>query len=181
MRYASRKARADVRKRVKGRFVKAGDAYDYDPLNQTRSYWVQFLTMLYKGKKHLLFDWKQSYLINGWNWCIFSLCMTSCVIVSQGPWFSPVGDKVDVESLFWCVTNKVLEHLYHHKEPTITDLIQPDWLLHCLPLGYDLYFLYFSGRVHLHYLIHTDKRRILIDPSLAIIMHHNPYPLSQLL
>ncbi|KAK0590104.1 hypothetical protein LWI29_022752 [Acer saccharum] len=38
VRYASRKARADVRRRVKGRFVKAGDAYDYDPLNQTRSY-----------------------------------------------------------------------------------------------------------------------------------------------
>ncbi|KAK6932887.1 CCT domain [Dillenia turbinata] len=37
IRYASRKARADVRKRVKGRFVKAGDAYDYDPLCQTRS------------------------------------------------------------------------------------------------------------------------------------------------
>ncbi|EXC15606.1 Zinc finger protein CONSTANS-LIKE 9 [Morus notabilis] len=37
VRYASRKARADVRKRVKGRFVKVGDAYDYDPLNQTRS------------------------------------------------------------------------------------------------------------------------------------------------
>ncbi|CAL5435999.1 unnamed protein product [Camellia sinensis] len=34
IRYASRKARADVRKRVKGRFVKAGDPYDYDPLNQ---------------------------------------------------------------------------------------------------------------------------------------------------
>ncbi|CAK9167180.1 unnamed protein product [Ilex paraguariensis] len=32
VRYASRKARADVRRRVKGRFVKAGDAYDYDPL-----------------------------------------------------------------------------------------------------------------------------------------------------
>ncbi|KAK1418135.1 hypothetical protein QVD17_27274 [Tagetes erecta] len=38
VRYATRKARADVRKRVKGRFVKAGDAYDYDPLSQTRSY-----------------------------------------------------------------------------------------------------------------------------------------------
>ncbi|KAK7300987.1 hypothetical protein RJT34_11841 [Clitoria ternatea] len=38
VRYASRKARADVRRRVKGRFVKAGDDYDYDPLNQTRSY-----------------------------------------------------------------------------------------------------------------------------------------------
>ncbi|CAL0315639.1 unnamed protein product [Lupinus luteus] len=38
VRYASRKARADVRKRVKGRFVKAGDVYDYDPLSQTRSY-----------------------------------------------------------------------------------------------------------------------------------------------
>ncbi|XP_039018068.1 zinc finger protein CONSTANS-LIKE 9-like [Hibiscus syriacus] len=37
VRYASRKARADVRKRVKGRFIKAGDAYDYEPLNQTRS------------------------------------------------------------------------------------------------------------------------------------------------
>lgn len=37
VRYASRKARADVRKRVKGRFVKAGDAYDYDPLSHTRS------------------------------------------------------------------------------------------------------------------------------------------------
>ncbi|XP_022762473.1 zinc finger protein CONSTANS-LIKE 12-like [Durio zibethinus] len=32
IRYASRKARADTRKRVKGRFVKAGEAYDYDPL-----------------------------------------------------------------------------------------------------------------------------------------------------
>eukprot|EP00268_Persea_americana_P046427 TRINITY_DN4782_c0_g1_i4.p1 TRINITY_DN4782_c0_g1~~TRINITY_DN4782_c0_g1_i4.p1 ORF type:complete len:410 (-),score=84.34 TRINITY_DN4782_c0_g1_i4:724-1953(-) len=38
IRYASRKARADVRKRVKGRFVKAGDKYDYDPLCQTRSF-----------------------------------------------------------------------------------------------------------------------------------------------
>nr|ASZ80052.1 COLM [Phyllostachys edulis] len=38
IRYASRKARADVRKRVKGRFIKAGEAYDYDPLCQTRSY-----------------------------------------------------------------------------------------------------------------------------------------------
>ncbi|KAF5726528.1 B-box type zinc finger protein with CCT domain isoform 1 [Tripterygium wilfordii] len=38
VRYASRKARADVRKRVKGRFIKAGDAYDYDPLTQTSSY-----------------------------------------------------------------------------------------------------------------------------------------------
>ncbi|KAI4364113.1 hypothetical protein MLD38_020247 [Melastoma candidum] len=37
VRYESRKARADVRKRVKGRFVKAGEAYDYDPLSQTRS------------------------------------------------------------------------------------------------------------------------------------------------
>ncbi|KAI3695348.1 hypothetical protein L1987_78344 [Smallanthus sonchifolius] len=38
VRYATRKERADVRKRVKGRFVKAGDAYDYDPLIQTRSF-----------------------------------------------------------------------------------------------------------------------------------------------
>lgn len=37
VRYASRKARADVRRRVKGRFVKASEAYDYDPLTQTRS------------------------------------------------------------------------------------------------------------------------------------------------
>ncbi|XP_020554102.1 zinc finger protein CONSTANS-LIKE 9 isoform X2 [Sesamum indicum] len=36
IRYASRKARADVRKRVKGRFVKTGDPYDYDPLDLTR-------------------------------------------------------------------------------------------------------------------------------------------------
>ncbi|XP_057844712.1 zinc finger protein CONSTANS-LIKE 10 [Cryptomeria japonica] len=38
IRYASRKTRADSRKRVKGRFVKAGEAYDYDPLAMTRSY-----------------------------------------------------------------------------------------------------------------------------------------------
>ncbi|PIN20353.1 hypothetical protein CDL12_06944 [Handroanthus impetiginosus] len=38
VRYASRKARADVRKREKGRFVKAGDDYDYDPLSQSRSW-----------------------------------------------------------------------------------------------------------------------------------------------
>ncbi|XP_010542039.1 PREDICTED: zinc finger protein CONSTANS-LIKE 9-like [Tarenaya hassleriana] len=31
VRYASRKERADVRRRVKGRFIKAGEAYDYDP------------------------------------------------------------------------------------------------------------------------------------------------------
>ncbi|GMH12558.1 hypothetical protein Nepgr_014399 [Nepenthes gracilis] len=37
VRYSSRKARADVRKREKGRFVKAGDAYDYDPSSKTRS------------------------------------------------------------------------------------------------------------------------------------------------
>lgn len=38
IRYESRKARADVRKRVKGRFVKAGEAYDYDPLSVTKSF-----------------------------------------------------------------------------------------------------------------------------------------------
>lgn len=38
IRYASRKARADVRKRVKGRFVKAGEAYDYDPLATSGHY-----------------------------------------------------------------------------------------------------------------------------------------------
>nr|URA29435.1 B-box protein 20 [Muscari aucheri] len=38
IRYVSRKTRADVRKREKGRFVKAGDSYDYDPLCRTRSY-----------------------------------------------------------------------------------------------------------------------------------------------
>jgi hypothetical protein len=37
IRYASRKARADTRRRVKGRFIKAGEAYDYDPLSP-RSY-----------------------------------------------------------------------------------------------------------------------------------------------
>ncbi|KAF9589057.1 hypothetical protein IFM89_018319 [Coptis chinensis] len=31
IRYASRKARADTRKRVKGRFVKAGEVFDYSP------------------------------------------------------------------------------------------------------------------------------------------------------
>ncbi|KAK3008101.1 hypothetical protein RJ639_014363 [Escallonia herrerae] len=35
IRYASRKVRADTRKRVKGRFVRAGEAYDYDPLLTT--------------------------------------------------------------------------------------------------------------------------------------------------
>ncbi|KAJ4981562.1 hypothetical protein NE237_032399 [Protea cynaroides] len=34
IRYASRKARADTRKRVKGRFVKTGEDYDYDPLEE---------------------------------------------------------------------------------------------------------------------------------------------------
>ncbi|KAL2524816.1 Zinc finger protein CONSTANS-LIKE 10 [Abeliophyllum distichum] len=38
VRYASRKVRADVRRRVKGRFVKAGEAYDYDPLSKTLSF-----------------------------------------------------------------------------------------------------------------------------------------------
>ncbi|KAL4585174.1 hypothetical protein LXL04_009789 [Taraxacum kok-saghyz] len=36
IRYHSRKARADTRKRVKGRFVKADEEYDYDPLLTTR-------------------------------------------------------------------------------------------------------------------------------------------------
>lgn len=40
VRYALRKARADIRRRVKGRFVKAGDAYDYDPLSHI-SCWAQ--------------------------------------------------------------------------------------------------------------------------------------------
>ncbi|XP_020599348.1 zinc finger protein CONSTANS-LIKE 10-like [Phalaenopsis equestris] len=35
IRYASRKTRADSRRRVKGRFVKAGEAFDYDPLSQS--------------------------------------------------------------------------------------------------------------------------------------------------
>ncbi|CAH2044815.1 unnamed protein product [Thlaspi arvense] len=38
VRYVSRKERADVRRRVKGRFVKSGEAYDYDPLSPARSY-----------------------------------------------------------------------------------------------------------------------------------------------
>ncbi|CAI9772587.1 unnamed protein product [Fraxinus pennsylvanica] len=38
VRYASRKVRADVRRRVKGRFVKAGEAYDYDPQIKTLSF-----------------------------------------------------------------------------------------------------------------------------------------------
>ncbi|KAH7282878.1 hypothetical protein KP509_35G051200 [Ceratopteris richardii] len=38
IRYESRKARADTRRRVKGRFVKAGEAFDYDPLSATKSY-----------------------------------------------------------------------------------------------------------------------------------------------
>lgn len=42
IRYASRKARADTRKRVKGRFVKAGDNYDYDPSSPTTNQWVFF-------------------------------------------------------------------------------------------------------------------------------------------
>ncbi|PKU66945.1 zinc finger protein CONSTANS-LIKE 10 [Dendrobium catenatum] len=37
IRYASRKTRADSRRRVKGRFVKAGEAFDYDPLSQARA------------------------------------------------------------------------------------------------------------------------------------------------
>ncbi|CAN5974846.1 unnamed protein product [Sphagnum jensenii] len=38
IRYESRKERADIRKRVKGRFVKAGQPYDYDPTGPTRSF-----------------------------------------------------------------------------------------------------------------------------------------------
>ncbi|CAA2987967.1 zinc finger protein CONSTANS-LIKE 10-like isoform X1 [Olea europaea var. sylvestris] len=38
IRYPNRKAMADVRKRVKGRYVKAGDPYDYDPLCHTSSH-----------------------------------------------------------------------------------------------------------------------------------------------
>ncbi|XP_073286291.1 zinc finger protein CONSTANS-LIKE 10-like isoform X1 [Primulina huaijiensis] len=38
VRYESRKARADVRRREKGRFIKAGDAYDYDPLITSRGH-----------------------------------------------------------------------------------------------------------------------------------------------
>nr|AGI62030.1 CONSTANS-like 6 [Erycina pusilla] len=37
IRYASRKTRADSRRRVKGRFVKAGEAFDYDPLSQAKA------------------------------------------------------------------------------------------------------------------------------------------------
>ncbi|KAL8474062.1 hypothetical protein ACS0TY_030784 [Phlomoides rotata] len=37
VRYESRKARADVRRRVKGRFVKVGEAYDYDPSTPNKS------------------------------------------------------------------------------------------------------------------------------------------------
>lgn len=37
IRYELRKARADIRKRVKGRFVKAGEAFDYDPLAVMRN------------------------------------------------------------------------------------------------------------------------------------------------
>ncbi|XP_073158268.1 putative zinc finger protein CONSTANS-LIKE 11 [Henckelia pumila] len=35
IRYASRKARADTRRRVKGRFVKSGEAFDFDPAGPT--------------------------------------------------------------------------------------------------------------------------------------------------
>lgn len=40
IRYASHSARADTRRRVKGRFVKVVEAYDYDPL-ATKSFWAQ--------------------------------------------------------------------------------------------------------------------------------------------
>ena len=45
IRYASRKARADTRKRVKGRFVKAGEAYDYDPLLSS-NFWARLPNLL---------------------------------------------------------------------------------------------------------------------------------------
>ncbi|KAL9159134.1 hypothetical protein ABFS82_08G114800 [Erythranthe guttata] len=38
IRYASRKARADIRKRVKGRFVKAGEACDFETGGETRPF-----------------------------------------------------------------------------------------------------------------------------------------------
>ncbi|KAM7277192.1 hypothetical protein ACFE04_019058 [Oxalis oulophora] len=38
IRYASRKERADTRKRVRGRFVKAGEVFDYDPLMEGTSH-----------------------------------------------------------------------------------------------------------------------------------------------
>lgn len=53
IRYASRKARADTRKRVKGRFVKAGEAYDYDPL-LARSNWTNFKVLFPFAKQQVL-------------------------------------------------------------------------------------------------------------------------------
>lgn len=76
MRYASRKARADVRRRVKGRFVKAGDAYDYDPLNETRSFWFRNVTPYILGNKGSILNWaKLIEVLCGWMkeryvlWC----------------------------------------------------------------------------------------------------------------
>lgn len=144
VRYASRKARADVRKRVKGRFIKAGEAYDYDPLNQarTRSYWVQFLTMLYKAKETLAV-WLERLTyyhltMNKIN-ASFPCAVTSCMIVSQGLGFHR-EKRVDAKSQVlvlhkWSGEADFLFHI------TITDwqimTLSGSHSLHC-PLSYEL-------------------------------------------
>lgn len=79
MRYASRKARADVRRRVKGRFIKAGDAYDYDPLSPTRSYWVKILSI--HIRKELIQENLEEFI---YIFLQMAVAMTDFVILSQG-------------------------------------------------------------------------------------------------
>lgn len=57
-------SKADVRKWVEGQFVKA--VYDYDPMNQTKSYGVKFISIIYK-KRHM------QYLINKISYTMYEI------------------------------------------------------------------------------------------------------------
>ena len=62
---------------MKGRFVKAGDAYDYDPLSQTRSFWVcNCKPCFWKNKRKetdLQFGETWYYFLNNRCWYIIFL------------------------------------------------------------------------------------------------------------
>lgn len=135
-----------------------------------------------------MFNWKQSYLNNGWNLVHFYPEQWQAVwLYRRGLDFHWWGKKVDVES---CVTASPIKFRSRSLTPLSTwrttdhDMIQIPTRLHRLALAFislmTFYFLSLSlGKFIFYHLIHSlDKRRILIDPLLAIIMHNIHYPYS---
>lgn len=144
VRYVSRKARADVRRRVKGRFVKAGDAYDYDPLSHTRSCWeyTSFKLYLKKGKKTtqiLVENYQLNFPRQGNQFdttCTFLMQWQSCMIQLLEGLFShhlSMGGDCASISVWYSATKDSGRSWGTHLSSSFAVSNQSKWVLALLP------------------------------------------------